>query len=146
MEVATVASHIARGATIKDGDVLMERRPRAQLDRDVITDRAKAVGLAARTALEPGRPLRAAELMKPLVVERNEQVTLVYQIPGITVTVQGRATTGGSVSDVITVLNEQSKRIVQGVVIGPSHVVVNTQGRRLAANITGNVEPNVSNR
>ena len=146
VEVATVAAPIARNATLKDADVLMERRPRTQVDRGVITDRAKAVGLAARTALEPGQPLRTSELMKPLVVERNEQVTLVYQIPGIMLTVQGKATTGGAVGEVVTVLNEQSKRIVQGVVVGPGHVAVNAQGRRLTANVTANVEPNVSNR
>jgi len=146
VEVATVAVPIARNATLKDADVLMERRPRAEVGRDVITDRDKAVGLAARTALEPGQPLRMASLMKPLVVNRNEQVTLVYQIPGIMLTVQGKATTGGAVGEVVTVLNEQSKRIVQGVVMGPGHVAVNVPGRRLAANVTADVEPNVSNR
>ena len=146
VEVATAAVPIARSATLKDADVLMERRPRAELGRDIITDRAKAVGLAARTALEPGQPLRMAALMKPLVVARNEQVTLVYQTPGIMLTVQGKATAGGAVGEVITVLNEQSKRIVQGVVVGPGHVAINVPGRRLAANIAADVEPNVSNR
>ena len=146
VEVATVAVPIARNATLKDADVLMERRPRAELGRDVITDRAKAVGLAARTALEPGQPLRMAGLMKPLVVARNEQVTLVYKIPGIMLTVQGKATAGGAVGGVVTVLNEQSKRIVQGVVVGPGQVAVNAPGRRLAANIAADVEPNVGNR
>lgn len=146
VEVATVAVPVVRNATLKDSDVLMERRPRAELGRDIITDRAKAVGLAARAALEPGRPLRAAELMKPLVIARNEQVTLVYQIPGIMLTVLGKATEGGATGDVISVLNEQSKRIVQGVIVGPGHVAINARGRRLAAIAPTDLGPNVSNR
>lgn len=147
VEVATAAAPVARNATLKDADVVMERRPRTELPRDVITDRAKAVGLAARTALEPGRPLRAAELMKPLVVLRNEQVTLVYQIPGITLSVLGKAAEAGALGDVVSVLNEQSKHVIQGVVVGPGHVVVNTRARRLAANVAATATPpNVGNR
>jgi flagellar basal body P-ring formation protein FlgA len=147
VEVATVAVPIARGATLKDADILMERQPRTQLGHNYITDREKVVGMAARTALEPGRPLRSAELMKPLVIERNEQVTLVYQIPGIMLTVRGKATEGGAVGDVITVLNEQSKRLIQGEVVGPGHVVISMRGRRLAENIVPSYRPpNVSNR
>jgi flagella basal body P-ring formation protein FlgA len=147
LDVATVAASVARGATLKDADIVMERRPRAQLGRDVITERGKAVGMAARAGLEPGRPLRAGELMKPLVVMRNEQVTLVYRIPGIMLTVRGKATEGGAVGDVITVLNEQSKRMIQGEVVGPGHVVVNTRARHLAANTVLNyAPPNISNR
>ncbi len=146
LEVATVATPIARGATLKDDDILMERRPRAQLGRDVITERDKAVGMAARSALEPGRPLRGAELTKPLVVMRNEQVTLVYRMPGIMLTVRGKATEAGALGDVISVLNEQSKRLIQGEVVGPGQVVVNSRARRLAANIAPAHAPNVSNR
>jgi flagellar basal body P-ring formation protein FlgA len=146
LEVATVVAPIARGATLKDADIVMERHPRRQLGRDVITNRDKAVGMAARTALQPGQPLRTAQLMKPLVVLRNEQVTLVYRIPGIMLTVRGKATEAGAVGDVISVLNEQSKRIIQGEVVGPGHVVVNTQARKLAANLAAAHAPNVSNR
>jgi flagella basal body P-ring formation protein FlgA len=147
LEVATVAAPIMRGATLKDSDILMVRRPRAQLGRGFITDRAKAVGMAARTTLEPGRPLHAAELMRPLVVRRGEQVTLVYHIPGITLTVRGTATEGGAVGDVISVLNERSKRVIQGEVVGPGHIVVNTRARHLAANfVPASTPPNVSNR
>jgi flagella basal body P-ring formation protein FlgA len=49
--------------------------------------------------------------------------------------VRGKATEGGAEGDVISVLNEQSKRTVQGVVVGPGRVVVSTGSPRLAANL-----------
>ena len=85
--------------------------------------------------MQPGKPLRTADLMKPELVQRNETVTLVYQVPGITLTVRGKAAEGGAEGDVIAVLNEQSKRTVQGVVAGPGRVIISTGTPRLAANL-----------
>ncbi len=50
-------------------------------------------------------------------------------------TVRGKAIEGGADGDVISVLNEQSKRTVQGVVVGPGRVIISTSSPRLAANI-----------
>jgi flagellar basal body P-ring formation protein FlgA len=134
VEVATVVQTVERGATLKNADVVLERHPRARIGRDAITDRAQAIGLAARNTLRPGRPLRAAELMKPELIKRNQEVTLVYEVPGITLTVRGKAAEGGAEGDVISVLNEHSKRTLQGIVIGPGRVVINSPSRQLAAN------------
>lgn len=133
VEVAMLARPVERGEVLKDADVLLERRPRAQVGKDVITERAQAVGLATRGPLEAGRPLRTAQLMKPELVRRNETVTLVYEVPGILLTVRGKAMEGGAEGDVISVLNEQSKRTLQGIVVGPGRVVINSASPRLAA-------------
>lgn len=135
VEVVTLLRPIERGALVKDSDLLIERRPRAEVGRDIVIGREQAAGLAARNALQAGRPLRAADLMKPELVQRNETVTLIYEVPGITLTVRGKAAEGGAEGDVIAVLNEQSKRTVQGLVVGPGRVIVSTGAPRLAANI-----------
>ena len=135
VEVVTLLRPVDRGALIKTADVAIERRPRAEIGRDIISASEQAIGFAARTALQPGRPLRVADLMKPELVQRNETVTLVYEVPGIMLTVRGKASEGGSEGDVVSVLNEQSKRTVQGVVVGPGRVVVGTGSPRLAANL-----------
>jgi flagella basal body P-ring formation protein FlgA len=134
-DVVVLAKPVARGAVIRDSDVIVERRPRAEIGRDVMTDREQAIGLAARNALEAGQPLRAAQLMKPEVVQRNEQVTLVYEVPGIILTVRGKAIEGGAEGDTISVLNEQSKRTIQGVISGPGRVVIDARTSRIVANL-----------
>jgi len=135
VEVATLVKTVARGAIIKDTDVMIEHRPRTEVGRDAITDRAQIVGKAARVTLQAGRPLRATQLMRPEIVQRNEQVTLVYQVPGIMLTVRGKAAEGGAEGDVISVLNEQSKRTLQGIVAGPGRVIISTGSPRVAANL-----------
>ncbi len=134
-DVVTVSHTVERGAVLKTSDVAIVRRPRTEIGGDTITDRDQAIGLAARATLRPGQLLRSTELMKPELVQRNETVTLIYQVPGIMLTVRGKATEGGAEGDVISVLNEQSKRTVQGVVVGPGRVVVSTGSPQLAANI-----------
>jgi flagella basal body P-ring formation protein FlgA len=134
-EVVTLLRPVERGEVIKDTDVVTERRPRADVGRELVKNADQAVGLAARAAMQPGRPLRVADLMKPEVVQRNETVTLVYKVPGIMLTVRGKAAEGGAEGDVISVLNEQSKRTVQGVVAGPGRVVVSSGTPHLAANL-----------
>ena len=82
--------------------------------------------------------------MKPDLVLRNETVTLVYEAPGMVLTIRGRANDSGAKGDVISVLNEQSKRVVQGVIIGPGRVAITTGSPRFVANtVTGSVNANV---
>jgi flagellar basal body P-ring formation protein FlgA len=136
VEVATAARTIERGVILKDADLIMERRARSEAGRDVITSAAQAVGLAPRGGLQPGRPIRTAELMKPDMVQRNETVTLVYEVPGVVLTIRGKAVEGGAEGDVINVLNEQSKRTLQGVIVGPGRVAINSGSPRVASNGT----------
>ena len=140
VEVVTIGRTIERGNIIKAADIVMERRPRAEVGRDAITKRADVVGMAARGTMQGGHPLRAADLMKPNLVQRNETVTLVYEAPGMVLTIRGKANDSGSEGDVIGVLNEQTKRVAHGVIIGPGRVAVTNGSPRLAANnVTGSV-------
>jgi flagella basal body P-ring formation protein FlgA len=134
-DVVTLSHAVERGAIIKVSDVIVERRPRAEIGREIVSNRDQVIGMAARNNLRAGQPLRTADLMKPELVQRNETVTLVYEVPGITLTVRGKAVEGGAEGDVISVLNEQSKRTVQGVIVGPGRVVISTGSPRLAANL-----------
>ena len=91
--------------------------------------------------------LRQTDLAKAEVIARNDNVTITFQVPGITLTMRGKALEGGSQGDTINVLNVQSKRPVQGKIAGPGHVVVTattlvsvtpaTTAPRLAAQTTG---------
>ena len=135
VEVVVMAHAVDRGTIIKDADIEIERRPRAEVGREAMTNRDRVIGFAARDNLQAGRALRGGDLMRPEIVQRNQMVTLTFAMPGISLTVRGKATEGGAEGDVISVLNEQSKRVLQGVVVGPGRVAVNSGSPRLAANI-----------
>jgi flagella basal body P-ring formation protein FlgA len=68
--------------------------------------------------------LRTDDLIKPQIVQRNETVTITYQVPGIMLTARGKAIEAGALGDVVGVLNIQSNRTVQATVIGPGRVSI----------------------
>ena len=132
VETATLTRAISRGDEIRESDVTLERRPKIQTAGETIGIE-DAVGLSAKRPLKAGEALRARDLVRADVVERNEPVTIVYEVPGIMLTVRGKALEGGARGDMISVLNVQSKRTVHAQVSGPGHVTVTATSARVAA-------------
>lgn len=133
IEAAVPVRSLARGEVLKAADVAIERRPKAEIASDTVRDPGNAVGMAARRALRAGQPLHAADLMKPEIVQKNESVTLVYEVPGLILAIRGKAIDSGAQGDVVNVLNIQSKRTVQGTVVGPGRVLAASTTPRLAS-------------
>ncbi len=123
VDAVAVARPVERGEVLKASDLTVARRPKAE-GSVLLTDSNAAVGLAARHALRPGDALAAADLMKPEIVARNDTVTIVYQVPGVTLTLRGQAKDAGALGDTINVVNTESKRVMQTVVSGPDRVMV----------------------
>jgi flagellar basal body P-ring formation protein FlgA len=124
---------VERGEVLNASDLTMVRQPKA-LSGAALIDSKAAVGFAARHALRPGQPLAATDLMKPEIVARNDTVTIIYQVPGITLTLRGQAKDAGALGDTISVVNTESKRVVQAVVSGPDRVTVGPVTTQLVDN------------
>jgi flagella basal body P-ring formation protein FlgA len=129
--VAVTAQALARGALIKSSDVAIERRPKAQVPADALGSDAQVVGLAVRQATPAGQPLRRGELTKPEMVHRDDNVTLVYEVPGILLTTRGKALEAGAEGDTISVVNTQTKQTIQGIVSGPNRVTITASTARV---------------
>jgi flagellar basal body P-ring formation protein FlgA len=123
VDAIAVDRTVETGEVLKAADLTVLKRPAAQAD-SVLTDPNAVAGLAARHQLRPGQPLVAADVMKPQIVLRNDSVTIVFQAPGLTLTLRGQAQDAGALGDTISVVNTESKRVVQAVVSGPDRVMV----------------------
>ena len=134
-ETVELLRPIARGEVIKMSDLTMRRTPRAQVTREMIVDPDQAIGMAARSAINAGRLLHMSELMKPELVQRNESVTIVYQMPGLMLAVRGKASDGGAEGDMIDVVNLQSNRTVRATIIGRGQVAVAPMTARIVASV-----------
>jgi flagella basal body P-ring formation protein FlgA len=133
VETAALTRPLARGDVVRASDVVVERRPKSDAGTDVAGDAGRVVGMALRRAMRAGQILRQADLMRPELVQRNESVTLVFEVPGIMLTSRAKALESGAEGDLISVVNVQSKRTVQGTVTGPSTVTVTSMKPRIAA-------------
>ena len=130
VEAAVLARGVERNEVLKSSDVIVERRPKAEVGNDV-ANRDHAVGMQARRQLRAGQALRVADLAKPDLVQRDQAVTLIYESAGLYLTIRGKALEAGTDGDVVNVLNLQSKRTVSGVVIGRGQVSVSAPTPRL---------------
>jgi flagellar basal body P-ring formation protein FlgA len=134
MDAAVLKRALARGEIVRSADVTIERKPKAEIKGDAIASLDQIIGMQARTTLAPGQPLSQADLVKPERIKRDDNVTLVYEVPGILLTSRGKAMESGADGDVISVLNVQSNRTVQGTVTGPGRVTISSATARVAAN------------
>jgi flagellar basal body P-ring formation protein FlgA len=132
VDAVAVERPIEHGEVLKATDLTTIRRLKAE--GTALSDVNAVIGLAARHQLHPGQPLNTADVMKPEIVLRNDTVTIVYQVPGVTLTLRGQAQDNGALGDTIGVLNVDSKRVVQAVISGPDRVTVGAIATRVVDN------------
>jgi flagella basal body P-ring formation protein FlgA len=132
VEAAVLARNVERNEVLRSSDLIVERRPKAEVGGDLAA-RDRAVGMQARKQLRAGQPLKSADLAKPDLVQRDQSVTLIYEAAGLYLTIRGKAVEGGTEGDVVNVLNLQSKRTVSGVVTGRGQVSISVATPRLPA-------------
>jgi flagella basal body P-ring formation protein FlgA len=124
-EVAIVNRALARGDAIAPGDITVERRPRESIPTDAMSETGPLEGRTARRAFLAGTVLRNGDLVKPELVARGDIVTVTYETPGMVLTMRAKASDAGALGDTISLTNPQSKKVLQGTVIGPGKVSAN---------------------
>ena len=77
-----------------------------------VTDPSQAIGLEARVALYPGRPIRPQDLGPPAVIERNAIVPLIFMRGTLLITAEGRALDRAGPGELIRVMNTTSRTTV----------------------------------
>lgn len=123
VQAAVLMRPMERNDIIKASDVSIERRPKSEVGSDGVSlDRA--IGMQMRRAMRAGQALRTLDLAKADLVTRDQGITLIYEAPGIYLTGRGKALEAGTKGDTVNVLNLQSKRTVQGIVVGPGQVAI----------------------
>jgi flagellar basal body P-ring formation protein FlgA len=123
-EAAVPTRTIAPGEILNKSNLMITRRPKNEFAADVVLEVAQAIGRSARRGLRAGQAIRMNDLVKAEIIQRNENVTITYEVPGIMLTMHGQALEAGALGDAINVLNVQSKKSIRATIAGPGHVVV----------------------
>jgi flagella basal body P-ring formation protein FlgA len=84
----------------------------------------EAVGLEAKVALYPGRPVLASQLRAPALVERNAVVRMSYASGPLRIVTDGRALDRAGAGEFVRVMNLTSKQTVTGVVAADGSIEV----------------------
>lgn len=137
VEVAVLTRDIDRADLLKSSDISLERRPKSEVTGEPAS-RERSIGMQLRRPMRAGTPIRVADIVKPDFVQRDQSVTVIYQVPGIYLTTRGKAIESGAEGDTVSVLNLQTKRTLTGIVTGRGQVTV--QGASQSAPMPAAVE------
>ncbi|MBS1167681.1 MAG: flagellar basal body P-ring biosynthesis protein FlgA [Proteobacteria bacterium] len=124
MTVPVLNRPINRRDVIHASDVTTVRIDKRRVPGSAVIDTNDLVDMAAKHPLRAGEVIATADIEPPRVILRGDLVTLQYSRPGLTLSARGRALGDGAKGDLVSVLNEQSKRTIQGVVTGAGTVEV----------------------
>ena len=112
------------GETVRANDVEFAHVREDAARRDLISDPQRLIGQTARVRLREREPVREGDVRAPTLVTRNASVNIVLQAGNLQLSSQGRAVEDGARGDTIRVVNVQSNRTIEAVVIGPDTVAV----------------------
>jgi flagella basal body P-ring formation protein FlgA len=124
VDVAVLARSLERGELVKPGDLNVEKRPRDAVPADAVLDGTPLEGRVARRSIGAGSFARLSDLTRPELVHKGDLITAVYEIPGVFLSLRVKASEGGALGDVISVVNPGSKKAVPATIVGAGKVSV----------------------
>lgn len=136
IEIPTLNRRISKGEVISPTDLSWVRQKAERTQRDVIVDLDQIVGMAPKRSLRADVPIRTRDIQEPVLAPKGEIVTIILKKPGMTLTSRGKAMEDGSDGEAIRVVNTNTNRTIEAIVVGPNIVTVLPMGHapQLASN------------
>lgn len=124
VEVPVLNRTLEPGEIVGAADVDWQELPARRLPRQALLAADDLIGSEARRRLRAHQVLKMRDVGPPLLVRRGRPVRLVFRSAGLEIVVLGTAQDDGGLGASVRVLNEDSRRQVQGAVSGPDEVTV----------------------
>lgn len=122
VEIPVLARTVARGETIQKNDIRWIEADRSDARHDVVLDADQLIGQQTRRTMQAERLVRLSDLQKPLLIQKNDLVTMTVASANMTLVMTGVAQEDGAAGETVRLLNPKSKKTVQGVVTGIKEV------------------------
>lgn len=131
IEVPHLASAKSAGSLLSPDDIEMRPVSLRFAESNGIAGLQDLVGHELKRPARAGKMLAVSDVMEPLLITRNQEVTLYYRSGPMTLTVKGRALGDAARNDSLTVMNLMSNKVVSGV--ATDHGAVEISGTILTA-------------
>lgn len=110
----------------EDIELITLREDRLQPYMETKAD--QLVGMEVVNSLQAHKPISKRHIKSPRLIQKGEFVNISINNNGIQLSAQGKALQAGGKGELISVMNNSSKKIVQGKVIGPRQVRIMMAG------------------
>lgn len=122
--VVRAKERLKRGEVIDASSVYVTEEMLNYRNSKALDNPAKVIGKVARRNINQGEIITSSSFEEEALVQRGDLVTMVARNGGITVTALGKARSNGALGETIIVENLDSKKRVEGKVIGERMVEV----------------------
>jgi flagella basal body P-ring formation protein FlgA len=124
-EISVPRVDLSEGTVVAPADLETRLVVTGSIAARTVTAADKIVGLEVRRRLPAGKPVQDGDLAAPLLIHRNQLVSIVLEIPGLKLRAEGKALADAGQGDSIKVMNTQSKRIIDATAVAAGVVSVN---------------------
>jgi flagella basal body P-ring formation protein FlgA len=124
-QAVTVKMVVKKGELLESTNLQLVDYQNKSTSPDIITSIEDAENLQALRHLRPGMILRYSYVREKPMVNKNKQVKLIYNKPGIVLESNAKALQDGNLGDVIKVQNTQTNKIINATVIEENTATVN---------------------
>ncbi|NDE91005.1 MAG: flagella basal body P-ring formation protein FlgA [Alphaproteobacteria bacterium] len=124
VQVAMLTHSVAPGDIISERDIEWTRVPVDKAGVDAVTQGSRIANSESRRSLNAGAVLRMQDLRGARLVTKGTLITISVETANMTLNAQGRAMSDGALGDTVQVINTQSNRAIDAVVVGSGKVSV----------------------
>ncbi len=122
LEIPVAARRLAAGDVVAPGDIRLARLHASAVRGEVAQYLGQPVGMAMRHPVGPGAPFLLADMGRPQAVQRGDPVQMQLDSPGLSLSAQGVAMSGGGVGEAVRVLNVAARAVMEAEVLGAGRV------------------------
>lgn len=124
VEVPVINRSIDRGEILSREDLALKTMEINRLPRGAILKIEELVGYEILRKLRPGTPIKSEQVRTPPTTRRGKKVTILFNLPGISLRASGEALEDGHMGQRIRVINKASKKAIIAEVVGQDTVTV----------------------
>ena len=106
--------------TVTENDVDIATFDKNHLYAGYFKNKDEIIGQVASHLLTPGSVFTKKSLQAPIIIHKNQVVSITARNSVVSVTMQGIAQSDGALNEAIRVYNPSTKRVVDAVVVGAS--------------------------
>jgi len=116
--------------TLRNGDIISARDidfidiPESKVANGTVLDQKDIVNMTPKRTVFGGKPMISNELEQPKMVDRGDDITLVFENGSMVLTTKGKSLQAGAMGDTIRVANADSNKNLTGVVTGHREVTI----------------------
>ncbi len=119
-EMPVAARALERGTIIQIEDITWQD---VRIDTG-ISDATKIVGFELKRSRNAGESFRASDLSAPTMIRRGQSVTLLVSSGGLQLATSGKSLQDGAQGATVRVQNNNTRRIIEGLVLDSTTVQV----------------------